>query len=266
MSLAATSRHAGAEPVPVEPATMAAALRFFWVWLLASSTVSIVGNATHAVLGAHPGMAIVSAAVAVVPPLVLLAATHGVAMLAKVGRTSVLIALATVLTVCLGVFAFVLSFDALEALALAAGTTPSRAWMWPAAVDGGITLPTIAIFGLSRLASTPLSTERDTAPAADQIAEPHDSVHVAPQRAVTAAQIPPRTPQPPVEAPVKAEQLPVLAPAISKPRRPAPRQSARGATDSSVRPPNREGSPTSPGGEELLRIGSHRTSQLVSAT
>ena len=129
------------------------ALRFFWGWLLVSSAVSIAGNAAHAVMNAEAGMAVVAAAVAVVPPAVLLAATHGVAMLVKLGRTSASLAAAVFLTLGLGVIAFILSFDALAALALVADIRPSRSWMWPAAVDGGITLATVAIFGLSRLAA-----------------------------------------------------------------------------------------------------------------
>ena len=129
------------------------ALRFFWAWLLLSSAVSIAGNATHAVMAAPPAATVVAGLVAVVPPVVLLAATHGVAMLVKLRRTSVSLVIAATLTLGLGVLAFILSFDALSDLAQVAGIQPSRAWMWPAAVDGGITLATVAIFGLSRLAT-----------------------------------------------------------------------------------------------------------------
>ncbi|TSD94917.1 DUF2637 domain-containing protein [Skermania sp. ID1734] len=74
-------------------------------------------------------------------------------MLVKLRRTSVSLVIAATLTLGLGVLAFILSFDALSDLAQVAGIQPSRAWMWPAAVDGGITLATVAIFGLSRLAT-----------------------------------------------------------------------------------------------------------------
>jgi len=56
--------------------------RFFWSVLGAAAAVSISGNAAHAVLNnpVHPAVAVV---VAVVPPVVLLSAVHGAALLAR---------------------------------------------------------------------------------------------------------------------------------------------------------------------------------------
>lgn len=125
-----------------------AALRFFWSWLLVSALVSLAGNATHAVVTTTK-FHVVAALMAMVPPLILLAATHGVALLARLRHGSSILVPAAILTLGLAVLAFVLSFDALKALAVTTGTNADLAWMWPAVVDGGITLATLAIFGLS---------------------------------------------------------------------------------------------------------------------
>lgn len=53
---------------------------FFWSVLTAAATISITGNATQAVLHTTAAPAI-AATVAVVPPLALLAAVHGVSIL-----------------------------------------------------------------------------------------------------------------------------------------------------------------------------------------
>nr|WP_030517753.1 hypothetical protein [Nocardia sp. NRRL WC-3656] len=51
---------------------------FFWCVLVASATVSVTGNAVHAVLPAPAPP--IAGAVAVVPPIALLTAVHGVAI------------------------------------------------------------------------------------------------------------------------------------------------------------------------------------------
>jgi hypothetical protein len=58
------------------------AVRFFWATLTLASGVSAAGNIAHAVL-AHPGHARIAATAAVIPPAVLLAATHDVALLVR---------------------------------------------------------------------------------------------------------------------------------------------------------------------------------------
>lgn len=133
-------------------ALRARVLRFFWTVLLVSAGLSIAGNAVHAVLTSAPGLslAIISAVVATVPPIVLLAATHGAALLAKVGGTSTTQWIAFVMTVFLAALAFMLSFDKLEGLAALAGVRPGHAWMLPLMIDGSITQATVAVFALSR--------------------------------------------------------------------------------------------------------------------
>ena len=59
------------------------AIRFFWAWLVGATLMSLAGNITHALLSAPPGARWLAAAVAAVPPTVLLAAVHGIAVLVK---------------------------------------------------------------------------------------------------------------------------------------------------------------------------------------
>lgn len=59
--------------------------RFFWLVLASSAAVSIVCNALHAVIPrAAPLSPWLAGAIAMVPPTMLLAATHGLSLLAKV--------------------------------------------------------------------------------------------------------------------------------------------------------------------------------------
>lgn len=55
---------------------------FFWTVLTAAATVSITGNATQALLH-DTALPAVAAAVAIIPPLALLAAVHGVTVLTR---------------------------------------------------------------------------------------------------------------------------------------------------------------------------------------
>lgn len=59
------------------------ATRFFWTWLAGATAVSLCGNVAHAVLTATTGTRWLAASVAAVPPTVLLASVHGIAVLAK---------------------------------------------------------------------------------------------------------------------------------------------------------------------------------------
>lgn len=127
------------------------ASRFFWSTLAAATAASVAGNITHAVLAASAGSTAVAAAAAVVPPVVLLAATHGVAMLVRTRTVGATYWSALAMTVVLAVCAFVLSFDALRALAVEwAGLPPSTAWLWPLAIDLSIAQSTLALLALTR--------------------------------------------------------------------------------------------------------------------
>jgi uncharacterized protein DUF2637 len=125
------------------------AVRFFWTTLIAASGASVAGNIAHAVL-AHPGHALIAATAAVVPPAVLLGATHGVALLVRARTGGAIYWCALVITMMLAGCALVLSFDALRALALTwAGFSPATAWMWPLAIDLSIAQSTLALLALS---------------------------------------------------------------------------------------------------------------------
>lgn len=143
------------------------AVRFFWTWLFLATTVSVAGNVAHAVLTAPPGIVRLAAAAAVVPPAVLLGATHSVALLVKTRRVGVIYWCALAMTFALAACAFILSFDALRGLAVALGMAPSRAWLWPVAIDVSIANSTLSLLSLS-----PPRTVPSTAVPADDAAQP----------------------------------------------------------------------------------------------
>lgn len=125
------------------------ASRFFWGTLILAAGASVAGNIAHAVL-AHPGHAPIAATAAVVPPAVLLGATHGVALLVRSRTHGATYWSALAMTVMLAGCAFVLSFDALRTLALTwAGFSPATAWIWPLAIDLSIAQSTLALLALS---------------------------------------------------------------------------------------------------------------------
>lgn len=94
---------------------------FFWTVLTAAALVSITGNATQALLH-DTALPAVSAAVAIIPPLALLAAVHGVTVLARADTaTRPTRWMATAMTALIATAAFWLSFTALRSLAITAG-------------------------------------------------------------------------------------------------------------------------------------------------
>lgn len=125
------------------------AVRFFWVWLIMATAVSVAGNVAHAVLTAPMGTVRLAAAAAVVPPAVLLGSTHLVALLVKAHRVGLSYWCALAMTFALAGCAFVLSFDALRDLAVALGMPADRAWLWPVAIDVSIANSTLALLSLA---------------------------------------------------------------------------------------------------------------------
>ena len=98
------------------------AVRFFWAWLLGATLLSLAGNVTHALLAAPTGSRWLAAAVAAVPPTVLLAAVHGIAVLVKANASGAVYRTAVGATAALAAGAFLLSFVALRDLAVAVAT------------------------------------------------------------------------------------------------------------------------------------------------
>ncbi|WP_181068541.1 DUF2637 domain-containing protein [Nocardia nova] len=122
---------------------------FFWCVLAASATVSVTGNAVHAVL--HASAPSIAGAVAVVPPIALLTAVHGVTVLQrKQVRSSAAHRLAVVLTVLIAAGAFWLSFTALRSLAELAGIPHNQAWLWPLIIEGSMTQATVALISITQ--------------------------------------------------------------------------------------------------------------------
>jgi len=155
------------------------AARFFWMWLIVATAMSVTGNVAHAVLHAESGTVALSAGAALVPPLVLLAATHSVAMLVRTRAGGVTYWCALLMTLALASCAFVLSFDALRSLAVTLGLPEAIAWLWPCAIDVAIAQATLCLLSLSRRTavvgvndvaaealSTPAVPRRDSLPAA----------------------------------------------------------------------------------------------------
>ncbi|MEC3918413.1 DUF2637 domain-containing protein [Nocardia sp. CDC160] len=136
------------------PPNQRAHTSFFWCVLLTAATVSITGNATHAVLHAH-ALPAIAAAVAIVPPIALLAAVHGVTVLLRAhAHARWMHLLATVMTVLIAVAAFRLSFTALRDLAALAAIPQPEAWLWPVIIEGSMTQATVALLALAHTGST----------------------------------------------------------------------------------------------------------------
>ncbi|WP_109526751.1 MULTISPECIES: DUF2637 domain-containing protein [Nocardia] len=122
---------------------------FFWTVLAAAATVSITSNAIQALLHDTP-LPVVAAAVAVIPPLSLLAAVHGVTVLAR-AHTAIRATrwVATAMTILIATGAFWLSFTALRSLAITAGIPRAEAWLWPVIIEGSMAQATVALLALA---------------------------------------------------------------------------------------------------------------------
>ncbi|WP_280463142.1 DUF2637 domain-containing protein [Nocardia carnea] len=157
------------EQSPREPSTGPTPARgprahgFFWSVLIVAAAVSITGNALHALLHAT-ALPVLAAAVAVIPPLALLAAVHGVALLLRAhARARGTHFVATAMTALIAAGAFWLSFTALRALAVTAGIPAGEAWLWPLIIEGSMAQATVALLALAHS-----SARTTTAP------KPHD--------------------------------------------------------------------------------------------
>ncbi|MCC3311445.1 MULTISPECIES: DUF2637 domain-containing protein [Nocardia] len=136
---------------------------FFWCVLVASATVSITGNAVHAVL--HAPAPPIAGAVAVVPPIALLTAVHGVTVLQrKQVHSTAAHRLTVVLTVLIAAGAFWLSFTALRSLAELAGIPHNQAWLWPLIIEGSMTQATVALISITQPPHNTSTPTEDAAP------------------------------------------------------------------------------------------------------
>lgn len=128
------------------------AATFFWTWLIVATSMSVAGNVAHAVLHAATGTVALAAGAALVPPLVLLAATHSIAVLVRTRASGLTYWCALLMTLVLASCAFVLSFDALRSLAVFLGLPEAIAWLWPCAIDVAIAQATLCLLSVSRRA------------------------------------------------------------------------------------------------------------------
>lgn len=206
------------------------AARFFWTWLFLATAVSVAGNVAHAVLTAPPGTVRLAGAAAVVPPAVLLGATHSVALLVKTRRIGFIYWCALAMTVALAGCAFVLSFDALRDLAVALGMPASRAWLWPVAIDVSIANSTLSLLSL---APPRTAASRDSADGATSTVSSTCKVTTALEAAQSIAAS--DDPAPPVVSPSR------------------PRQPGTTASEPTATPPPRNASPDArPAGRRAL--------------
>jgi hypothetical protein len=123
------------------------AVRFFWSLLGGATLVSLIGNIAHAVLPYLPPVAIQIGAAAA-PPIVLLAAVHGVALAVRAGASGAVYRWAVAAVAAIGIGAFTLSFSALQDLMLAVGYSPALAWVFPAIIDSAVAVATLMLVAL----------------------------------------------------------------------------------------------------------------------
>lgn len=147
------------------------AARFFWAWLVIATSMSVTGNVAHAVMQAPANTIALAAGAALVPPVVLLAATHSIAMLVRTRAGGATYWCALAMTLALAACAFVLSFDALRSLAVTLGLPTSIAWLWPCAIDVAIAQATLCLLSLSRRRSSDTSWAAITPARSRPIAE-----------------------------------------------------------------------------------------------
>lgn len=105
------------------------AVRFFWSFFIGATTVSLIGNITHAVLPYIPGVAVQIGAAAV-PPIALLAAVHGIALAVRAGASGTVYRWAVSAVAAIGVGAFAVSFLALRDLMRDIGYSSAAAWIF----------------------------------------------------------------------------------------------------------------------------------------
>lgn len=198
------------------------ATRFFWSWLAAATAVSLAGNVIHAWLTASEGPRWLAAAVAAVPPSVLLASVHGIAVLAKTSASGRVYRAAVAATTALAVGAFMLSFVALRDLAVLAHIPRGLAFVLPLVVDLAIGVATLALVAVGdkptrrvsqRTASPQVSNHR--APTAATRPTPSTAPSPAPTAPRPTIPAAPTAPRPaPSSAPQEAPDAPSPAPEL----------------------------------------------------
>ncbi len=132
------------------------ARQFFWAWLLFAMTVSVGANVIHHWMTApSDDLRLIAAIMAAVPPILLLGATHSVALLIKNRRRryrlvdALVLGVDLVMTVGVAGCAFTQSFFSIRALVIMLGQNPDVAPLWPIGVDLSLICSTLALLSLT---------------------------------------------------------------------------------------------------------------------
>ncbi len=139
---------------------------FFLGWLIMAASMSLAGNVGHALLIAPSETRWLAALAALVPPIVLLAATHSATWLVRARSVGWVYWVALALTAALALGSFALSFDALRSFAVMLGIRESMSWIWPAVIDVAIAHATLCLLSLTRPKRVKTSPVVETEPAA----------------------------------------------------------------------------------------------------
>jgi hypothetical protein len=123
------------------------AVRFFWGVLIAATAVSLLGNVAHALMPYIPTI-VIRVGAATVPPVVLLAAVHGIAVAVRAGVSGTVYRCAVGAVAVIGIGAFTLSFLALRDLMISIGYSASTSWMFPAIIDTAVAVSTLMLVAL----------------------------------------------------------------------------------------------------------------------
>lgn len=123
------------------------ATRFFWLILTGATFVSLAGNIAHAVLPYIPA-SVIKIGAAAIPPIVLLAAVHGIAVAVRAGASGRVYTCAVAAVAAIGLGAFAVSFLALRDLMLEIGYGTATAWVFPAIIDTAVAVSTLMLVAL----------------------------------------------------------------------------------------------------------------------
>lgn len=198
------------------------ATRFFWAWLAGATAVSLIGNVVHAALTASEGTRWLAAAVAAVPPTVLLASVHGIAVLAKTSASGRVYRAAVAATSALALGAFLLSFVALRDLAVLAHIPAPLAFVLPLVIDLAIGVATLALVAVgdkptrrvTHRAAQPQVSKPPATPAAPR-PTPSSAPPTAPSAPRSSSPDAPNAPRPaPATAPQKTSDAPSPDPEV----------------------------------------------------
>jgi hypothetical protein len=140
------------------------AAKFFWSVLIGATLISLAGNVVHAVLPYVPTV-VVQIAAAAVPPLVLLAAVHGIALAVRAGASGTVYRCAVGSVALIAVGAFSVSFLALRDLMISIGYSPSAAWIFPLIIDTAVAVSTVMLVALGDKPQCRARTAKPDSPA-----------------------------------------------------------------------------------------------------